>query len=71
MEKVGKMLTEADRKIASEFHRRLAAVVPVFDMVVFGALARGDASVESDTDVFILMETFTSDIHQRIHEKDR
>ena len=36
------MLTETDRRIAREFQRRLAALVPILDLRVFGSRARGD-----------------------------
>ena len=42
------MLTETDQRIAREFQRRLADVVPVLDLRVFGSRARGDAAPDSD-----------------------
>ncbi|MEW6381198.1 MAG: nucleotidyltransferase domain-containing protein [bacterium] len=62
------MLSEEDCKIASEFHQRLKAIVPVLDLLVFGSRARGEASVESDLDVFIVVETITPMMRQRISE---
>ncbi len=35
------MLTETDRQIVREFQRRLAVIVPVLDLRVFGSRARG------------------------------
>jgi predicted nucleotidyltransferase len=62
------MLAEADRQIAREFQRRLAAIVPVLDLRVFGSRARGDAAPDSDLDVFIEVEESTSDSRQLISE---
>ncbi len=62
------MLAEADRQIAREFQRRLAAIVPILDLRVFGSRARGDAAPDSDLDVFIEVEESTPDSRQRISE---
>jgi predicted nucleotidyltransferase len=66
--KVGKMLTETDRQIAKEFQQRLMAITPILDMRIFGSRARGDASEESDLDVFIEVETLTRGLRQQIFE---
>ena len=62
------MLTDSDREIAREFQRRLAAVVPVLDLRVFGSRARGDASPDSDPDLFIELEACSPELCQRISE---
>ena len=62
------MLAETDRQIVREFQRRLAAIVSVVDLRVFGSRARGDAAPDSDLDVFIELEESTPDLRQRISE---
>ncbi len=62
------MLTETDRQIVSEFQCRLADVVPVLDLRVFGSRVRGDAASDSDLDVFIELEACTPELRQRISE---
>ena len=62
------MLSTEDRKIVTEFKRRLAAVLPVLDVRVFGSRARGEVSPDSDLDVFIEVENCTPDQRQLINE---
>lgn len=62
------MLAEADRQIAREFQRRLADIVPILNLRVFGSRVRGDASPDSDLDIFIELETCTPKLRQRISE---
>jgi predicted nucleotidyltransferase len=62
------MLSAEDRKIATEFKRRLMAVLPVLDLRVFGSRARGGFGPDSDLDVFVEVETCTPDQRQAINE---
>lgn len=62
------MLEPEDRKFAAELKRRLARVLPVLDLRVFGSRVRGEATPDSDLDVFIKVEACTPEVRWEIDE---
>ncbi len=62
------MITEKkDLEIAVRFKKQLLEnQIPVVKTVVFGSRARGDADIESDLDIFVILDHSTPTIEKQI-----
>jgi predicted nucleotidyltransferase len=63
----GKM-TPADRQVTLEFKRRLEEITTVLDVRLFGSRVRGEATPDSDLDVFVEVESLTPALRRQIDE---
>jgi predicted nucleotidyltransferase len=61
-------MTEKDWNIAKHLRDRLAGLVELVDLRVFGSRARGDAEDDSDMDVFVEVEFLDKMLKERILE---
>jgi predicted nucleotidyltransferase len=68
LERDEEMLSLSDWRIANLFRRQLQKLVMPLDVRVFGSRARGDASPESDLDVYIELEEVTPELRTQISE---
>jgi predicted nucleotidyltransferase len=61
-------LSTADQEIARELRRRLEQAVKIEDFRVFGSRARGEATPDSDLDVYLVVTELTPALRRWIDE---
>jgi uncharacterized protein len=62
------MLSVMDARIARKVKRRLIKVTPVEELMVYGSRARGDATPDSDLDLYIKGPAATPEMRRKISE---
>ena len=59
-------IKDNDLLLARKLKERVAAIAPLVDFRVFGSRGRGDATWDSDLDVFIEFETVTKTVEDQV-----
>jgi uncharacterized protein len=62
------MIAPDDKRTAVEFKQRAAVLTPILQAYVFGSRARGDATVGSDLDVFLVLDHVDAGLREKISE---
>jgi uncharacterized protein len=57
-----------DRTVAERFRQQLETLTPVSDLRVFGSRARGDATPESDLDLFVQLPMIDPALRHQIFD---
>ncbi|MEA5420716.1 nucleotidyltransferase domain-containing protein [Spirulina sp. CCNP1310] len=68
MAEITPSIAPADQEIVLTFRSRLETMIPILDLRVFGSRARGDASEDSDLDLFIQVEMLDRPLRDSIHD---
>lgn len=61
-------MSAADREVARELRQRLAQRVKIEDFRVFGSRARGEATPDSDLDIYVVVAELTPALRRWIDE---
>jgi DNA polymerase sigma len=61
-------MDSCDRTVAERFRQQLETLTPVSDLRVFGSRARGDATPESDLDLFVHLPAIDPALRRQIFD---
>jgi predicted nucleotidyltransferase len=61
-------MTQDDVRVAEQLKEMLSNIVPIIDFRIFGSRARGEASQDSDMDVFLEVESLNRKIKEQLSD---